>query len=490
LDVPAGLPPINFEAHRYRMGVEGGRHEFEQMVASLVEALHGDAHRVQPARGDWGIDVAVGELGGGRVAIWQAKYFIDGIRAGQFSNIEESFRRACAGASTWGYEIDRWVLCVPVSLRHDVLRRWQIWRTEQQRATNIRVELWDETGLRDCLLLPEADHVRRAYYTAEPLPPPRRPEPRVRVRPAGDVLAWDDPYAVWRGGAELRLAQGGYLLHDPADEQMATDRSWTVRAVLARELDGHARLVWIRQVQVHRPTADSRARRDGLRAQAALLTTLAEAGGLPRLIAREGDDTVEYLLTAPPPGQSWQHTFRGLRGSPGVLDPLAVAAVLDAAAALCWALAALHRHGEAHRMLDGGSVVVLQHQGRWRARPRDLGLAGFAPAPGEGGTAPAPEQHPVGGEGTRPGPATDVYQVATLVAATLAVPVTGRATPPPYPVAPPPPGAARTGLAASESLGVLLAPALDPDPRRRPSASAFETAIRQARRELAGGGAR
>ena len=44
-----------------------------------------DAQQHKP----WGIDVLAGDLNG-RAAIWQAKYFIDGVRPNQYKEIRES----------------------------------------------------------------------------------------------------------------------------------------------------------------------------------------------------------------------------------------------------------------------------------------------------------------------------------------------------------------------------------------------------------------
>jgi hypothetical protein len=75
----SGVPSINFFAHRVRAG-DGAWADFEQMLALLVQATEGHAHLIHSNPGDWGIDVLVGDMSG-RVALWQAKYYINGVRA-------------------------------------------------------------------------------------------------------------------------------------------------------------------------------------------------------------------------------------------------------------------------------------------------------------------------------------------------------------------------------------------------------------------------
>jgi GTPase SAR1 family protein len=155
---------INFAVHQVRAGQAGASGDFEQMLGLLVRATSGsDARLVFANPGDWGIDVLVGDLNG-RVSVWQAKYFAQGVGRSQEEQIRSSFASAVRAAASHGYMLDRWVLCIPVSMDGPATQWWQGWKAAQERASGVTVELWDETRLRELLLRPESADVYRHYY--------------------------------------------------------------------------------------------------------------------------------------------------------------------------------------------------------------------------------------------------------------------------------------------------------------------------------------
>ena len=156
-------PMINFASHQVRAGQSGAREDFEQMLGLLVRAVQGQASLVFANPGDWGIDVLVGDLNG-QVTVWQAKYFPGGVGLSQQGQIRDSFRAVAGAAAARGYVLQRWVLCIPSSMDGPAMKWWQGWRAKQETETGTAVELWDETGLRELLLRPEAADVRRHYY--------------------------------------------------------------------------------------------------------------------------------------------------------------------------------------------------------------------------------------------------------------------------------------------------------------------------------------
>ena len=155
---------INFAVHEVRGGQAGAWEDFEQMLGLLVRAAcGGEARMVFANPGDWGIDVLVGDLNG-KASVWHAKYFIRGVGASQMDQIRSSFGSAVSAAAREGYVLDRWVLCIPTSMDGQATQWWPRWTAKEERACGVAIELWDETRLRELLLLPESAHVYREYY--------------------------------------------------------------------------------------------------------------------------------------------------------------------------------------------------------------------------------------------------------------------------------------------------------------------------------------
>lgn len=469
---------INFIMHEARKGAQGAREDFGQMLGLLVQATQGDAHLIFANPGDWGIDVLVGNLNG-RVAIWQAKYFIREFKESQKRQVGESFRSAMQNSMREGYTVDRWVLCVPVSLDPPTMRWWQDWRGRRERERpGISIELWDENKLRSLLITPEASHVRRAFYEPSAgtdgehwTPPP--------------TLGTVAPTASWQGGAEYALGKEVYLLHDPAFERAGHDRSYVWREATAERIEpvpvtGRV-LVRLRQVRVERRTTAAEGQLAGLRAQGTLLTRLGGRAGLPRLAGEHAERDGLTLITRHPPGRGWRDLFGP---GPGPAAMLTAAAAFAAAADVAAALAVLHADGASHRALHPAALFI---EGQ-RCRLRDAGLAAIAPVAGEGGAGThggvaegeavwqAPEQRR---SVYTAGPATDVYRLASIVYHTL----TGH---PPAPTGSPPVRSALPGL--PEDTDRILLRALDADPARRPGIGQLAAAFRDGRRALSIGG--
>jgi len=466
----AGEHPVDFLAHRQRRGEAGAREDFEQMLVSLVSAVTGqEAILVRANPGDWGIDVLVGDLNGD-ITDWQAKYFINGFGESQKKQVRDSFRSALKYAEKEGYVIKKWVLCIPCGMDAPTLRWWQRWSREQQAETGIAIELWDESGLRRRLDLPEAATVRRVYYDPYRPPGPVDSPLMSLTHPALAAVPW-------RGGEELRLGGDRYLLHDDAAEAFSLDRSWVWREATADRIEPSSARVRLRQITMLRDGPASVDARRALSDQAALLSTMAGARRLPRLLGRYEDSAHGVTVASElPSGPVWREVFGP---GAGPLDHLTVAAVLDAAARLADSLAELHRRGHSHRELSPDAIVMT---GRAHEPVlRDAGLAAWPSRPGEGPDGyRAPEQERVRPGSPQPGTHTDLYQLAAVVHHT----VTGH---PPLPGGSPP---IRITVRGFPSVAdELLALALDADPRRRPERiGMLAAALRQGRREISQGG--
>ncbi|MBB4918471.1 serine/threonine protein kinase [Streptosporangium saharense] len=464
-----GEPPINFLAHHQRAGEAGAREDFEQMLGQLVSAVTGhQAILVHANPGDWGIDVLVGDLNGS-VVIWQAKYFVKGFGESQKKQVRESFESAWKYAGQEGHVITKWVLCVPCSMDPPTTRWWQDWSKRKHAETGVEIELWDETGLRRRLGLPEAAAVRRAYYEpyrhVETADPPVIP---LTISTSSDLA--------WRGGEEACFGADCYLLHDDVVEVFSSDRSWVWREATADRVEPSPARVRLRHVAALRDTSAATDARRALVGQATLLSDIAGARRLPRPLGVHMGAKAVTVASTLPSGPVWREVFGP---GPGPLDRLTAAAVLAAAVRLSESLGELHRLGHSHRALSPDAIVMT---GRSRDPVlRDAGLAALPPRPREGSDGyRAPEQERLGPHTPPPGAHTDLYQLAALVHHTL----TGH---------PPVPGASLPVRATVEgfppAVDDLLSYALALDPRRRPRGmAAFAAALSRGRRELSRGG--
>ncbi len=162
--------PISFLAHQLRTGSIGGaRSDFEQMITQLVCSTLPTVRQIEANPGDWGIDAFVGSLDdGGTAAVWQSKYFVNGVERSQQEQIRESFAAAVSAAAANGYGLSSWTLCLPCSLTAPATKWWDSWRKKKVKEhPDLIIDLWDETQLRRRLLSPEGDPVRRHYFGRE-----------------------------------------------------------------------------------------------------------------------------------------------------------------------------------------------------------------------------------------------------------------------------------------------------------------------------------
>jgi hypothetical protein len=88
---------VSFNHHQLiaRIGNEqGAREEFARLTAALAE-LTTRVRRIRENPGDWGIDAFAGRLDdGGEAAVWQAKFFINGVKEADFGQLYLEYRPA------------------------------------------------------------------------------------------------------------------------------------------------------------------------------------------------------------------------------------------------------------------------------------------------------------------------------------------------------------------------------------------------------------
>ncbi len=155
-------------------GEEAGRAKFERLVTDIVRRIHPTARAVGANPGDWGIDTFVGRLDGGKVAIWQSKFWLkpgDSLKSQQ-AQIRDSYRSVTSRADENGLELLSWTLCVPGTMDPDMTQWWDGWkaRARRKRSAGFQIDLWQEEDLRALLTKRDFVDVRSQYFGADPAP--------------------------------------------------------------------------------------------------------------------------------------------------------------------------------------------------------------------------------------------------------------------------------------------------------------------------------
>lgn len=145
---------------------DGARALFELLVTDIVSLEHPDVRQIAAYPGDWGIDAFIGDMTGGNVAVWQAKYYLDSVPTKRKADIVGAYKSAWNGAVRNGYTLTQWTLCVPSPLVPAMNKWWQKWVREIAQSDKVAVELWDETQLRRRLNRPgqNPQSLRDAYF--------------------------------------------------------------------------------------------------------------------------------------------------------------------------------------------------------------------------------------------------------------------------------------------------------------------------------------
>ncbi len=167
------MPDLNFK-HFLTEGDAAARERFDSFTLALVRAVRSNVRGMRPAPGDWGIDAFVGDLAG-EIAIWQAKFFPDGLGEAQKNQIRESYKSAKKAAAAHAYTIIAWTLVLPSELSGDERTWWENW-VAGQKADKIAIELWELSPLQELLRSPDATDVRAEYFPhLDPVHPSQPP---------------------------------------------------------------------------------------------------------------------------------------------------------------------------------------------------------------------------------------------------------------------------------------------------------------------------
>ena len=237
-----------------------------------------------------------------------------------------------------------------------------------------------------------------------------------------------------------------------------------------------------------------------LPAEDRLLRRLGAGRGLPRVVQREASGTRATLVLTWPASRSAGGPCQTLATTAGIstagistdgistaentmdrnsaapMDSWHIFRLLTGLGGLCGTLATLHDHGAAHRALTPDAIIV-RDDGRYALR--DLGLAARAQEPGEG---PAPYQAPEQqrrGAG-RPGPGTDVYQLAAIAYHLI----TGYPPHPRHPLPLASRGPGSQGRDVPQRLGRAVDAALAAESGRRPGMRELGNLLLTARDDL------
>lgn len=126
----------------------GARIAFED-ACLLTLSTKFDGENVQGVRlqqGDGGIDIYVGYLGVEPIAVYQCKFFPDGVSESQKQQIRDSFRTANENEN---FQLRSWTLCLPQDLSLEEANWFDVWASKQtklkpQRLSPAQLMRWAE----------------------------------------------------------------------------------------------------------------------------------------------------------------------------------------------------------------------------------------------------------------------------------------------------------------------------------------------------------
>ncbi len=168
--------------------IDGARARFEELITHLVEITNPGARSITANPGDWGVDTFVGELDG-MISVWQSKFFMDGVQEAQKKQIRDSLDSLMKNATSQGFLVATWTLCIPCSMDAPATQWWDNWKKRMESKHAITIQLWDKTVLQRLLMSPDATNVRKEYFGSSRLPMPRLP---IAVKEVPKETAYED----------------------------------------------------------------------------------------------------------------------------------------------------------------------------------------------------------------------------------------------------------------------------------------------------------
>lgn len=126
--------------------------KFEELCTQLVLSEYPEAKPIGGS-GDEGVDAFVGDFGG-KIKVFQSKYFIGRLNSSRRTEIKNSLKRACDK-----HCVQEWVLCIPI----DFTPKEQRWFENLKKSyENIAIDYWGKSKLVN--LLEKHAHVRRRFF--------------------------------------------------------------------------------------------------------------------------------------------------------------------------------------------------------------------------------------------------------------------------------------------------------------------------------------
>jgi hypothetical protein len=278
----------------------------------------------------------------------------------------------------------------------DKVRRWAM---VNNRLQNPRITIDDGQG--DIIV---------AYYQQEFSIPgamvPGNHAMLISPSPMG-ALSWRDIQAI--------TIQGEKYIFDRATERPISDDGATLREARARHVETDL-LLCLKQAHIVGLTADGIKLQKILKREREILIDLENEGhrDFPRVFPlidgdAEKDFMFAYIL------KSEKSLFQTFGGSKGPRNKASIKCLLQSVLPLCEALSVLHKKNLSHRCLSPNTLVLFKER---YIMVQDIGLAARKPIEGENPDrySLAPEQDEKSSDvKDDPGPATDIYQLGTLL---------------------------------------------------------------------------
>lgn len=143
------MPDVDFKSIK---GPKSSKQDnFQEMCSQLVLREHPETKPVEGAGGDGGVDLYIGKSPTVFQTVWQAKFFLDPLKASQKRQIVASFDKVKDKPG-----LNRWILCLPRNL-NPAEQRWFYDLSRSKSRSNAKAyflvaDWWGESKLRELLM--------------------------------------------------------------------------------------------------------------------------------------------------------------------------------------------------------------------------------------------------------------------------------------------------------------------------------------------------